>query len=219
MVIVAPFYAPRPDHPKFRDYIPLLRLQDRSVRHFGHIQTVLTDSAFVARLFPALRAELPHALMKASHAAQLAALQAGLPGDLVLTGADCLLGRDPAALFDGSFDLAATTHPFSDCILNTGAIFVPKGCGSKVAKFWEQALRTCGDHWGDDQRSLAAALGATLERGLHDRGGLRVKFLPCRDHNWAPDHAEDPCTATVVHFRGPRKDWMAQWMARFQPQA
>jgi hypothetical protein len=225
MVTVASFYAPRLGHPKhIYDYLSCLGVQRQSCERFGARQIVITDRdvGLVAdhRALVSFEADLPHDLMPAILAGQLALLESGIVADdLLLIGADGLLGHDPAELFDGSFDLAVTTHPFADCILNTGLIAVPAGKAMTVAPIWRAALARCGSVWGDDQLALAEILRPTLAHGVEDRDGLRVRFLPVPRYNEAPDHVAHEIDSLVVHFRGPRKVWMRQWAQRHQARA
>jgi hypothetical protein len=213
-MIVASFYAPRPAHPRHvYDFLACLRIQRASCARFGCRQLVITDAGTLDDL-PIFRTPLPHDLMPAILAGQLALLESNPTDDLLLIGADGLLGRDPRPLFDGSFDLAVTTHPFADCILNTGLIAVPAGLAIKVASIWRRALARCGVLWGDDQLALSSVLRPTLHHGVLLRGDLHVRFLPVPGFNDAPDHEQDRIDALVVHFRGPRKAWMAAWAER-----
>jgi len=214
MVTVASFYAPRPRHPKHvYDYLDCLAVQRASCERFGCRQLVITDAPALRDL-PTFHAELPEGLMPAILAAQLALLESGIDDDLVLIGADGLLGRDPAELFTGDFDLAVTTHPFADCILNTGLIAVPRGKATLAAPIWRSALARCGDGWGDDQRALAGVLRPTLEHGLEERDGIKVRFLPVPRFNDAPHHVGHRIDSLIVHFRGSRKVWMREWARR-----
>lgn len=211
---VVSFYAPRPDHPLFQDYTPFLRILDESCKRFGHRHIVLTDVDLPG--FEHIKMHLPHNLMLAFVMAQRMYLESfHAETDTLLTGADCVLARDPAGIFaNGEFDIACTTHPFADSILNTGAIFV-RG-GSRVSRFWKRAEAMNPAEWGDDQRVLRDALGATLDHGLHLRGGVRVRFLPLHPWNVAPDNPGDPPgDAVILHFRGPRKQWMQHYCAAY----
>src|SRR6185312_9294879 len=112
-------------------------------------------------------------------------------------GADCVLANDPAPLFEQEFDVAFTTADFSDCILNTGAIFVRGGVDA--ARFWRGALtRMTRWQWGDDQLALAASVGPTLEHGLYTRSGLKVRFLPVDPYNLAPDNPGHDCSHAII---------------------
>lgn len=220
MVTVASFYAPRFDHPKHvYDYLECLAVQRTSCERFACRHRVITDRA-TEHVLERRRAEvfgvhLPDDLMPAILVGQLRLLESAPDDDLLLIGADGLLGRDPAALFAvRDFDLAVTTHPFADCILNTGLIAVPRGAAVKVAPIWRRALARCGSRWGDDQLALAAEIRPTLTHGIEERDGLRVRFLPVPGFNDAPDNIDHAIDSLIVHFRGPRKRWMKAWAAR-----
>ena len=211
---VVSFYAPREDHPFFRDYTPYLDRLELSCRKYGHKHYVLSDRQIPG--FDCIIYDLPHNLMLAFIMAQRMYLESyHAETDTLLTGADCVLARDPVGIFaDGEFDLACTTHPFDDSILNTGAIFV-RG-GSRVAQFWRQAEATNPTNWGDDQTSLRDALGATLDHGLYQRGSHKVRFLPLHPWNVAPENPGDPPgDAVLLHFRGPRKEWLEAYCASY----
>ena len=211
------FYAPRPTHAKHvYNFAEALELQLAFCRRYGVTQIVITDAE---KLGPCgtFRVELPprpEDLMRAILLGQLRYLESDPQDDVLLVGADGLLGRDPRFMFDDrdAFDLAVTTGKFSDCILNTGLIAVPQGRASLVAGFWRRALERCGDDWGDDQKSLAGEIRPTLQHGIEERDGVRVKFLPVKGFNDVPsDIGPAP---VIVHFRGPRKRRMRQWASR-----
>lgn len=216
---VVSFYAPRPDHPFFRDYTPFLDLLRLSCERFGHRHIVLTDDPSVGD--DAYVTELPHSLMRATVAAQLAYLEdlqfANTP--TLLTGADCVLARDPNQLWRDLFPKNALVLPpmsvwdadititiddrFVDCRMNCGAIFIRQP--AKLAPVWRKAMEQCGDDWGDDQTSVYSAI-------LAFRDDLVVQEVPCDPFNLAPEHPGDDCRrGTVLHFRGPRKDWMVPY--------
>lgn len=225
---VVSVYAPRREHPGFMDYRPLLELQRKSCERFGARQVVVTDEPGAAELgdFECFVVSgMPQALMPALVRGYWAYIAGTLPErDTILTGADCLLASDPASVFESGpgFDLALTTEDFADCILNTGGQFVSAGRGGYAEPFYWQAMQACGDAWGDDQRSLARAVGATLDHGDHVRtlppgaaqARARIRFLPCRGFNQAPDRVDDAIRPVIAHFRGPRKAWAAEWAAR-----
>lgn len=203
---IVSFLAPRPEHPFFRDYTPFLDLLRLSCERFGHSHIVLTDSMGVGEGDRYL-VQLPRSLMKATIAAQLAYLDdpqfANVP--TLFTGADCVLARDPTQIDTRGVDLVITTDDrFQDCRMNCGAIFIPRP--KAVRWVWREALKRCGDDWGDDQTSLYSVIDEMRHNWLH------VRELPCDPYNLAPDHPGDDCTrGTVLHFRGPRKDWMVNY--------
>ncbi len=215
MINFVPFWVPRPDHARHTDYAGCLRLQRESCERVGLRQVVITEPGALPGFttFEAPTAEL--ALMRAFLAGQRAYLASdAFDADTILTGADCLALYDPAPVFDGGFDIAVTTHPFADCILNSGTIFCPLAARGKLVPIWDAALARMGERWGDDQRALAAVLRPTLEHGDHDRDGLRLRCLPCDAYNEAPDTVNAMIQPLVAHFRGPRKAWMKKWYSR-----
>lgn len=216
MIHFASFWAPRPGHKHHRDYTECLTLQRQACARLGNLrQIVITEPGellgFDTFEAPLLGLDLMRAILLGQRA-YLAS--AAFDRDTVLTGADCLPLHDLAPVFDGGFDLAVTTHPFADCILNTGTVFCPVEAKEKLVGVWDRALGLMGARWGDDQLALAAVLRPTLAHGDHRRGGLRVRFLPCDGYNQAPRDALDAIEPLVAHFRGPRKEWMAEWWSR-----
>jgi hypothetical protein len=225
-VNIVSFLAPRRDHPFYRDYTPFLNILRASCEKFGHRHIVITDDASIGE-FPegvldysqgdAFVTPLPDNLMRAILAGQLAYLQSPLAKeDTVLLGADCVLARDPAEVFSQEFDIAFTTGPFTDCLLNTGAIYI-RG-GADVAYIWERALGAMrlDAEWGDDQKALAAVVHPTLEPSVTAGTGPTIRFVPVDPYNLAPEYPGDDCTrGTVLHFRGPRKDWMMDYCAEW----
>jgi hypothetical protein len=214
---IVSFWTPRHDHPFYQDYMPYLNVLRASCEKFGHQHIVITDDE---NLPDAFVAALPESLMKAIIRGQLAYLNSGLAQeDTVFVGADCVLARDPAEVFDMPFDVAFTTGHFSDCILNTGAIYVRGGVDARP--IWAKAFAAMGEEWGDDQKALAAVVDpievATNVRASNKSVcGLSVLFLPVDPYNLAPEYPDDDCTRGVIlHFRGPRKAWMVDYCAKW----
>ena len=201
---IVSFYAPRPDHPFFQDYTPFLAILRQSCVRFGHRHLVLTDDAGIGD--DAYVTPLPASLMRAVTAAQLAYLADPVHAftPTLLTGADCVLVQDPARFGAecGDADIVITTDDrFRDCRMNTGAIYIPRP--ALLAPVWADTLAEMGDAWGDDQTGLYAAILAS---------GLRVRELPCDPFNLAPETPSEDCSRGVVlHFRGPRKNWMRDY--------
>lgn len=198
---IVSFYAPRPEHPYSQDYTPFLNLLRASCERFGHRHIVLTDDASVGA--DAYVADLPRSLMKATIAAQLAYLSDPQFSDVptLLTGADCVLARDPTSLECDSDITITTDDRFHDCRMNCGAIYIRRP--ALLAPVWADALARCGDEWGDDQISVYAAIKAS---------DLICAELPCDPCNLAPNHPGDDCRRGVVlHFRGARKQWMVDY--------
>lgn len=210
---IVSFLAPRPDHPFYQDYTPFLDILRASCERFGHRHIVITDDPLIPDGF---LLSLPHNLMKATILGQLAYLNSQYlaKDDTVFVGADCVLAKDPAEVFGLEFDIAFTTGDFSDCILNTGAIFI-RG-GADVAHIWARALAGMGGEWGDDQKALAAVVHPTLEPSIVAGMGAIIRFLPVDPYNLAPEYPDDDCTRGVIlHFRGPRKAWMKDYCAKW----
>lgn len=207
---VVSFFAPRPGHPKAWDYMPMLALLEKSCKRYGHRHIVLSDVELPG--FEVFRTDLPHELMPATLKAQRDYLLA-VNEPTLMTGADCVLGMDPAAVFERDFDVAMTTDRFPGFCLNTGAMFI-KDCGLAAA-FWDKALQQCGDVWGDDQIALERAFGATPEPSVRvTPEGQVIECLPMFPYHYAPRNVDAVREAYVLHFRGKRKAFMAEYCRR-----
>lgn len=204
-MIVASFLAPRYEKWPGCDYVALLRLLDASCRRLGLRHMVISDDAHLG--LDTFLCRLPENLMMAILEGQRQFL-ACAQEPVLLVGADCLVTRDPRP-FGVGYDMAITTsQTFSDCEMNTGAIWC---AGSQCAAIWQASLDRNPVEWGDDQTALYAAINDEGAGGH----GLSVRRMRCEDHNWAPrDVADDAGMPTVMHFRGRRKAFMADWAVR-----
>lgn len=202
-MIVASIFAPRYEKWPGCDYDVLLRLLDASCRRLGLRHVVISDSERPSPLETA-RFDLPDNLMLAILDGQRQFL-ATMPGPVLLVGADCLVTRDPRPFLGGGIDMAVTIGPFSDCPMNTGAIWCADG--PTCAPVWQAAIGRGPREWGEDQIALYAAVKDS---------GLRAREVCAEEHNWAPDSLDDDAgMPAVVHFRGRRKAWMADWARRY----
>lgn len=216
-ILVASCYMHREEYqPQPVDWPALIGLLDRSAALVGARHVCITDP-YTA---PSLPCEthvvpgLPEPLMRAFVMAQMTFVAlTEIPGDLVLVGADCLVGKALEPAFDGTFDLAVTSRPGGGPQgLNNGAIYISEAARPHAVNMLARAARTCRTHWGGDQESVAEALHPVpAEHGVEHRHGARVAFLPMPTHNFAPDGPAARGDAYVVHFKGTRKAWMPRW--------
>lgn len=216
-MIVASFFAPRPEHPRWRDYLPGLHLLQASCDRLGLRHVVIGDEpvdGFDVLSVP----DLPRPLMPAFIAGQRHAIET-LEDDLLLVGADCVIAKDPSGPLLHA-DITVTLGDFWDCQLNTGTIWVRNAARAKAAAMWADALDGLEDIWGDDQRALCAQFEPLpdlrfLPR-IERRQSVSVCFLPVDPWNLAPVAPADDCShAVVLHFRGNRKEWATEWCERW----
>lgn len=218
MIEVVTVYAPRKNHEKYVDFRPLMLYQKQSVETYGHRHVVVSDMPAISKLNVLYR-ELPHSLMLAIIAGQIAYLEQWSGEHAVLLAdVDCLVARPLEAAFDGSFDLGLTNRDNPVAPINNGAMYVAPGCKDAVLKFFHKAQALCKKHWGGDQEAIAlAAAPIPKDHCVHVRDGLRVGFFSMQTHNCVPRcqglrHKKNPY---VVHFKGDRKGWMETYLRAF----
>jgi len=208
-MLVVSFYTPRPELEKLKahgsDYDELLMLVEASCRRYGLKHLVISDSPRPKPLNTFLCA-LPHNLMKAFIVGQGQVLKE-VREPVLFIGADCLFTKDPRKLLSNEADMTITLGPFWDCEMNTGAIWChePERC----YEVWFEALERPLKDWGDDQIAMYHSV-----KLLEATGQLDVNRVRCEDHNWHPE-PDEMCNATVVHFRGSRKQFMIPWAKEF----
>lgn len=132
-------------------------------------------------------------------------------GDWLLLDTDTLVQHDVRSVFnDPSFDIAIADRNWShlppsnwtSIPYNTGVVF------SRNPEFWKEASREWyalpldDRDWMSEQRVVAKVIASNR---------YRVKVLPGMTYNFPPDlHSRGP-SAAILHFKGPRKDWMERW--------
>jgi hypothetical protein len=213
MIEVVTVYAPRPQHPKWRDYVTGMALQKATAERWGCRHVVVSDGN-VPGGFNQIHVELPESLMHAQLVGQIAYLERwSSDHHILLVDADCLIHRDPTDAFTG-FDLGLTWRDNPACMINNGAMYVAAGAKERVLSFFRHALTLCKEHWGGDQEAISqAAAPVPMKDGKRGvRNGAMVEFLSMRTHNCVPNQEgarHYKPTPFVVHFKGEaRKDWM-----------
>lgn len=216
-----------PRHERWLEYLPLLDLQRRTVEKFGHRHVVMTEGA-PAELaaYNTLPAVMDANLMRAIIDGQIAYLEQWSGAHpAVLVDIDCLIARDLAAAFDGTFDIGLTNRPNPanpKSPINNGAMYIAAGCRDKALAFFKRARAYCEEHWGGDQEAIAKACRPVPNHygiELRDIGGLQIRFgfLSMLFYNCVPNeigrrHKKNPF---VVHFKGDRKEWMRPYAKSF----
>jgi hypothetical protein len=224
MIEVVTVFAPRGEASNWEHYLPLLMLQKRTAEKFGHEHVVVCDRALKG--FVVQPTQLPQSLMKAQIAGQVAYLERWDDSHpFVFVDADCLIARDLAPAFDGTFDIGLTIRNDVNCPVNNGAMYFNPGARAFALEFFRLALEQCEDHWGGDQEAISrVAAPAVLEPHIvarvaptMRRHAGRIAFLSMRSHNVIPKeegrrHKSDPF---VVHFKGATKAWAKTYADRF----
>ena len=125
MLEVVTVFAPRDEYPHWREYLPLLDLQRRTVEKFGHRHVVVSDRPLDG--LDVLQVDLPDSLMHLQIAGQIAYLEQWSGKDpLVFVDADCLIARPLRQAFGGNlFDLGLTSRPdHVSAQVNNGAMYI-----------------------------------------------------------------------------------------------
>jgi hypothetical protein len=135
---------------------------------------------------------------------------ADLDGEWISLDTDTVVLKDLRAAFDHPFHVALTRR-YEPVMMdgvdiakvmpyNTGVMF------SRCQAFWKAArdalsLMPYDTHkWWGDQLAVA-----------HVASRFDVLELPCDEWNWTPKSKDETKDCAVMHFKGPRKDWMLKW--------
>lgn len=233
--IVASFWVLRPEeHPEAeaRNYPGMLRILQASCERFGMRHVVLTDVE--TRRSPQWPEEIeafachdvPAPLMRACTELQARWLETQLhyerigggAKDTLFVGADCIFVGDPLKFYPPMPGLCVTYRDRkSKDPINTGAQMIRRHSIKGAAALYRRIADRCGTVWCDDQRAIQAELEPMpLWRGIFDRAGIKVAFLPMARFNVQPTSVADPCLGTcMLHFRGKaRKQFFFDWAAK-----
>jgi hypothetical protein len=218
MTEVVTFFAPRPGHKKWMNYLPLIKLQKATAQKFGHKHVVISDTKL--KDFDVFFVTVPQSLMFAILEGQIAYLEAWSgETNLVLVDVDCLVARNLDSAFDGSFDIGMTNREHDRAPINNGAIYISAGAKEKALAFFRKSLSFCHHEWGGDQEAISkAAAPVPKNQVVIERDGTRFAFLSMLTHNVVPRlpgvrHKKHPY---IVHFKGvERKEWMGLYAKRF----
>lgn len=216
-VVVVSVYAPRPEHPKFIDYLPFLRVQRDSAARLWHKHVVVTD-ADLGGEFCEFRVRLSQEVMPAMIEGVLAGLRAS-NGEmhLVFVDADCLINRALGPVFKKDlWDIGLTSRESELSPINNGAMFVNGNCVPQAIKFFERALKLCGTHWGADQEAISrAAFPVPADECIQERAGTRIAFMSMKKYAAVPKKYMAGHDSYIVHFKGAKKEWMLEYAKRF----
>lgn len=231
---VCSFYVLRPnENPRNTDYLPMLRLLQKSCDALDLRHVVLTDvetAATQLREFETFESHLPASLMKSCTEIQARWIEAGdwRDADTIMVGADCLILKHPDRVFPpasghlarAGADLCVTYRTAdSRYPINTGAIMLRAGARARLAAIFRGIADATGEKWCDDQRAIEEALSPMPARhGIETRQAVRVAFAPMTSRNQAPRSPDDPARgACVLHFRGKGRKYMPEWVAKHRP--
>lgn len=126
---------------------------------------------------------------------------AELSGDVICANTDIVFRGDVRHVFDDASELIVPEIRDPRVRYDAGLLFcrAPRFCAALA------------DGGADGLDEWIPAYGAEI-----DSGRYTVRRLPGRTYSYVPHSAADPCAgALAVHYRGPRKRWMAAgWSQR-----
>lgn len=215
-------WAPRPEHPKFRDYMKLLALQKKVVEYFGHTHLTMIDRPLpeVEREFKTAYFESSTSLMRAILEGQLAYVTNVWNGDkpLVLVDIDCMPMRDLRLAFKGNWEIGLTRRINAVAPIQNGAMYFKPGARRAAIALFTKALAICEDHWGGDQEAISKVVGPVPDKcGVESRLGIGIHFLSTDTHNYSPKiYTTFPKgTRFMAHFKGETKSIAAEYCRRW----
>jgi len=137
-------------------------------------------------------------------------------GDWLLTDCDVMFASDVREAFDDAFNIGVTDRigtymentPYAKVMpYNNGVVF------SRSTDFWKEALGYLKNapatlqEWEGEQRILCEM----VEKSKN----YRFKVFPGKRYNFTPEYRdEDISHASILHYKGGRKAWMADAAAR-----
>ena len=151
--------------------------------------------------------------LRPGHPLALAVLSAyaSCEGDWLFLDTDVLVQHDVRAIFKEPFDIAVADRNGTLKRKENGSKFMaqmPYNKGSVFSRsqaFWQCAytlllnMDAKQQAWMGDQRAMCMAISS---------GSFNVKILPNR-FNYAPlSRTDDLTDKSIIHFKGPRKEWM-----------
>lgn len=216
MIEICAVFAPRLDHPKWRDdYYQLLAAQRASALRTGHFHTVVTDAELPAPL-NSIKTELPTGLMAAMIVGVIKRLEQAVDDHICFVDVDCLIDLHLGPVFDllGNMDLGLTYRANETAPINNGVMYVTKTGQERALGFFKKALEICGeqDYWGADQESISQAAAPVPQKDCNgNRMGAKVRFLSSKYFAAVPKVHLARHNSFVVHFKGETKDWMIDY--------
>jgi len=131
------------------------------------------------------------------------------PGDWLFIDVDVLVVKNVQNVFDEQFDIAIASRLKNDGAQHDYFAEMPHNMGvvfSRSPEFWaaaEKELLTYEpkmQEWMGDQLAVCR---------LIKRGGFDTRIVPGEDYNFAPNSLDAGGGASILHFKGPRKNFMA----------
>ncbi len=152
-----------------------------------------------------IKEKLPMAILRMT-------CNATLEGDWLFIDPDILIQKDVRHVFNEDFDIALTDR--AGTITNEAefAKAMPYNLGvsfSRCPKFWQRvveymkgSLQPQHQHWMGDQMVVCEMIKQKTDPEFY------VEILPGLTYNYPPKFAGDGKDAAMVHYKGPRKQFL-----------
>lgn len=212
-----------------QEYIELLKMAFASAKLHGCDTVLVTSSDISVGQDATIRA--PHAgedvLMPSILEAQKAYIDSALfDSNSVLFSPDALVARPLGPIFDKPFDLGVTQGTTMDYPINNGVIYIRPENKEQLSKLWADMVSRCKSYsgrflkWYGDQKAMQEVISEAGDSPY----GLKVKRLLARPYNACFSHQRSWCayddltwhTAYVLHFKGARKERMAEFWEKIK---
>lgn len=212
MIEIVTVWAPRPAHPKFIDYMPLLDLQRRSVERVKHRHRVVCETQLAG--YDCLEVgALPESLMHAILAAQLKYVEQWDDSHpVVMLDIDCMVMRPLDDIFEEPFDILLTYRANEASPIQNGAMYFNAGAKQAALRFLDSAYALCKEHWGGDQEAISKAVAPVPDQDMNEeRFGACIAFRSTKKYNWSPKllRRDYKKNRNIVHFKGESKQMAA----------
>lgn len=211
------------------EYLELLKMAFASAKLFGCETILVTSSDIGAGQDATIKVAHPgeDVLMPSILEAQKAYIDSALfDSNSILFSPDALVARSLGPVFDKPFDLGVTQGTTMDYPINNGVIYIRPESKEQLSKLWSDMIVRCKSYserfqkWYGDQKAMQELISEAGDKPH----GLNVKRLLARPYNACFSHARAWCayddltwhTAYVIHFKGVRKERMAEFWQKIQ---
>lgn len=210
-----------------KDYLELLKMAFASAKLFGCETVLVTSTDIGAGQDHTIKVSHPgeNVLMPSILEAQKAYIDSALfDSNSVLFSPDALVARSLGPVFEKNFDLGVTQGTTMDYPINNGVIYIRPETKEKLSQLWSDMITRCYSYserfqrWYGDQKAMQEIISEANDKPY----GLNVKRLLSRFYNasfsmkhpWGANDELMLHSAYVIHFKGGRKNYMADYFKK-----